>query len=96
VTYQTQIGALRDAAGAAESAGEQVSAVMLADAIDEAATGVPGGRSVGALQTLGTAWTDEITWWVEQAAGYTKALRTAADRYETHEDEAARDLSAYR
>ncbi|MEQ7124916.1 type VII secretion target [Actinopolymorpha sp. B11F2] len=96
MTYQTQIGALRDAAEAAESAGEQVTAVGLADAIDDAATGVPGGRSVAALGALGKAWTDEIAWWVGQAAGYAKALRSAADNYETHEDAAARDLSAYR
>jgi hypothetical protein len=94
VTYQTQIGALRKAAGAAESAGEQVSAVRLADAIAEAAKGMPGGQSVAALTALGMAWADEITWWVGQSTEYTKALRSAADYYETHEAAAERDLSA--
>lgn len=94
--YQAQIDALRDAAKAATSAGEQVSGVDLAGAVGEAGAGMPGARCVRSFETLGTAWRGDISGWVSQAEGYAQALTSAADNYTDNEDAAESDFRAFR
>lgn len=94
--YQTQIEALRSAAGAARSAGEQVSGVNLSETVAEAGTGMPGARCVRSFETLGNAWRGDLSGWVSQADGYADALVAAADKYAANEDAAADDFRAHR
>lgn len=94
--YQAQIDALRDAAKAAASAGEQVSGVDLAGAVGEAGAGMPGAHCVRSFQTLGNAGRGDISGWVSQAQGYAQALTSAADNYRENEAAAESDFHAFR
>ncbi|WP_246258127.1 LppA family lipoprotein [Amycolatopsis anabasis] len=58
--YEAQIAALRHAANAARSAGEQVSGVDLAGAIAEAGTALPGAQTARSFTTLGNAWRGDL------------------------------------
>jgi hypothetical protein len=90
--YQAQIDALRDAAKAAASAGEQVAAIDLAGALGEAGKGMPGARCVQSLTSLGTAWRADISGWAAQAEGYADALTAAAAKYSGNEKAAEADF----
>ena len=94
--YQAQIEALRSAAEAARSAGEQVSGVDLAGSLGQAGAGMPGARSVQSVETLGNAWNGDIESWTSQADGYAAALDAAAETYSANEDAAERDFGTLR
>lgn len=94
--YQAQIEALRSAAEAARSAGEQVFGVDLAGSLGQAGEGMPGARSVQSFETLGNAWKGDIEGWTSQAEGYAEALDAAADTYSANEDAAERDFGGVR
>lgn len=90
--YQAEIDALRLAAEAAGSAGEQVSGVDLAGSLGQAGSGMPGARSGQSFETLGNAWRGDIEGWVSQAKSYADALTSAADTYSANESAAERDF----
>lgn len=94
--YQAQIDDLRAAAKAATSVSEQVSAIDLAGAIDEAGSGVPGAQCVTSFTRLGEAWREHVKNWRSLADRYATALTTAADTYTRNEDAAAEDFNTFR
>ncbi|HEY8458499.1 MAG TPA: type VII secretion target [Actinopolymorphaceae bacterium] len=95
MAFHHAIGELRDAASAADSAAEQVASIKLSAALADAGDGMPGSRSVAAIDNVGKAWKRQIDGWIRQANDYAAALRKAADNYEKNEEAAARDLGGH-
>lgn len=92
--YQVIIAALRQAGGAAESAGEQVRTVDLAGTLAGVGDALPGSRSVQAATGAANAWTDQIERWSTDAQSLGQGMSASADRYAASEDAAEADLGA--
>ncbi|MGH4020393.1 MAG: hypothetical protein ACRDT0_14390 [Pseudonocardiaceae bacterium] len=90
--YQVIIDALRQAGGAAESAGEQVGAVDLAGTLTDVADALPGSRSVQAATGAANVWTDQIERWRADAQRLGQGMSASADRYAASEEAAEADL----
>lgn len=92
--FGAEINALRAAAGAAESASEQVAEIDLADAISGAAAGMPGARAQQALTAVGQSWQTDVSSWVGWADQYATALGRSADGYAADESASERDFKS--
>lgn len=92
--YTAQIGAVRQAARSASSAGKQAGKVDLAGTLGGVGASLPGSQSGPAAGNLATAWGNLVASWSEDAQHYADGLSAAADRYLTQEESAERDLRA--
>lgn len=92
--YEVVLGEIRNAAGAAGSAGDQVAAIALSEATAGAGAALPGSRTTDAIARLGTAWDSRTAGWSADARGYATSLTEAADGYEANEAAAEADLTA--
>lgn len=90
--YRAHVQELRESAGAARSAGEQVSEVRLVAAFDGAGEAMPGSRSASFLDRAGNALGKDVEGWVTSVDAYAEDLDAAADRYSANEDAATRDF----
>ncbi|MFE9750717.1 hypothetical protein ACFYOT_37910 [Saccharothrix saharensis] len=90
--YQVDVEALRKAAKAATSAGEQAGRVKLGEAVTPVAEAMPGSASAGRAQALASAWGGRLTGWSTDVTAFGGNLAASADGYEKNEDAAAKDF----
>ncbi|MFW5468527.1 hypothetical protein ACOCJ4_00610 [Knoellia sp. CPCC 206435] len=89
MTYEVEIGDLRDSAEAARSAVSQLARLTPGSDLTGAGAGIPGAASVAVMARVSSDWTTELSDWVEAARGYASTLDANATQYEL-DDEAAR------
>jgi hypothetical protein len=88
--FEVQIGQLRKAAGAAESAATQARAVDPGTGLDVIATALPGGDAATLAPTLATTFNDRAGQWAGAIDQWGTSVAAAAKRYAESDDEARR------
>jgi hypothetical protein len=88
------IDKVRQTGKAAQRVADGVRGVQSSAAVPTGNAGMPGARCVGKLATLHQTWLDRENSAQTRLVVHASSMTTAADTYASHEDQAARDLSA--
>jgi hypothetical protein len=91
--FEVDVEALRKAAAAAVSAGEQAGQVKLGSAPQAVPDALPGSVSATRAEPLGRAWDERLGAWSTDVNRFGGNLSAAADRYEADDAAAERDFS---
>lgn len=91
--YEVVIAAIRKAADAARSAGEQAGAVDLAGTVAPVPNALKGSRSAASAANLAGTWRTVIKDWSNAATGLGDKMSKAADLYEKNEQAAKDELT---
>lgn len=86
--YEVQIGQLRTAAKAAESAADQARAVDPGTGLDAIATALPGGDSATSAPALASAFNERAKGWAGEIDRWGESVVSAAKAYAENEDSA--------
>ncbi|EID53344.1 type VII secretion target [Saccharomonospora xinjiangensis] len=85
--FEVVTASLREAAGAAEDAADQLRSVDLS-VVGDLAKALPGTRASGSATKVAEQWGDETSGWAKAMDGYAKKLTSAADAYDTNDRDA--------
>lgn len=92
--YDVVIEKIRQTGKAAQRVADGVKGVQSSAAVPTGDAGMPGARCVGKLTALHQTWADRENSVQNRLVFHAADMGNAADSYASHEDRAARDLSA--
>jgi hypothetical protein len=92
--YDVVIEKIRQTGKAAQRVADGVKVVQSSAAVPTGDAGMPGARCVGKLMTLHQTWLDRENSVQTSLVSHAADMSNAADSYASHEDNAARDLTA--
>ena len=93
--YEVDIAGLRNAAGAASSAGEQAKQIHLGDGPHGVPAGMPGSQSAGKADPLARAWDTRLSAWATDIGRFGTDVSASADGYEANDEAAERDFTLF-
>jgi len=88
--FEVQIGQLRNAAKAADSAADQARAVDPGTGLDVIATALPGGDAAKSAPTLASTFNERAKGWAGEIDRWSESIAAAAKAYSENEDSAKR------
>ncbi|GAB3892527.1 hypothetical protein GCM10029964_067470 [Kibdelosporangium lantanae] len=86
--FEVQIGQLRSAAKAAESAADQARVVDPGTGLDVVATALRGGESAAGAAALASAFNERAKGWAGEIDRWGESITAAAKAYSENEDSA--------